>query len=104
MPRLALPFLAALLLAGCGQTRFPSDTEMRLARDVPDLFSFDLPLDRSRCLSPAIDPADGTRLALVRSREGRGDYEVPTGRYGSRADELLRISCSTGRAIGLVPR
>ena len=104
MHRRIAALLAVLLFAGCGATRFPSDTEMRLARDTPDLFRFDRPLDRSSCQSPAIDPSDGSRFVLVRSRDGRGDYEVPEGRYGSRSTELLRISCSTGRGIGLVPR
>jgi hypothetical protein len=104
MTRPAALVLAAVLLAGCGVTRFPSDMEMRLSSDAPDQFLFERPLDRENCLSPAIDPADGTRLTLERSRDGRGDYAVPPGRYGSRADELLRISCATGRPIGLVPR
>jgi hypothetical protein len=104
MTRPAALVLAAFLLAGCGVTRYPSDTEMRLASDVPDFFRFERPLDPAYCLSPATDPSDGTRLTLERSRDGRGDYAVQPGRYGARADELLRISCATGRPIGLVPR
>ncbi len=91
-------------MAGCGVTRFPSDMEMRPAGDAPAVFRFELPLDREVCRSPAIDPRDDARLPLVRSRDGRGDYEVAGGRYGARPDELLRISCATGRAIGFVPR
>jgi len=95
---------AFLLLAGCGSTRYPSDMEMRPASGTPDLFRFELPLDPELCRSPAIDPRDGARFILYRAQGGRGDYEVPEGRYGARADEVLRISCATGRAIGFVPR
>lgn len=56
------------------------------------------------CLSPLEDPADGTILYLVRSAGGLGDYDVPTGRYGVGAHELLRIDCATGAAVGIVPR
>lgn len=104
MTRCPAILTAILLLAGCGVTRFPSDMEIRLARDTPDFFRFEQALGGQACLSPAIDPADELRLTLVRSRSGRGDYEVSAGRYGAREDELLRISCSTGHAIGLVPR
>lgn len=96
--------LLVFLLAGCGVTRFPTDGELRLARDTPDFFRFAQAMDRERCQNPAVDPADGMRLALLRSQGGRGDYEVPEGRYGARPDEVLRISCATGRPIGFVPR
>jgi len=98
------PLVVAALLSGCRTTGFPSDTAIRLAVDTPPLFRFEQPLGGGRCLSPAIDPSDDTRLVLERSASGRGDYAVPEGRYGARGDELLRISCATGRPLGLVPR
>jgi hypothetical protein len=54
------------------------------------------------CRNPLVDPQDGARLVLVRSREGSGDYRVAAGRYGVGAGELLRIDCETGRPIGVV--
>jgi hypothetical protein len=33
-----------------------------------------------------------------------GDYAVnPAGRYGVRENQLLRVDCRTGQAIGIVP-
>jgi hypothetical protein len=56
------------------------------------------------CAGVLVDPTDGTRLRLVRSQSGtRGDYEVPGGRFGVQANELLRVDCRTNRAIGIVP-
>ena len=85
---------------------------VRPASDVPLRFD---PRDRSLrirggdtlagpgCLSPMIDPRDRAELRFVFSTS-YGDYEVPPGRYGARANELLRLECNTGRVIGLVPR
>lgn len=98
---LPILFLAA---SACGTTRFPSDMEARPASDLPQWFRFERSVDPGSCASPAIDPRDGTALTLTRSDFGRGDYAVQEGRYGARADELLRISCGTGRPLGLVPR
>ena len=55
------------------------------------------------CVSPMIDPRDGAELRFVFSTS-YGDYEVPAGRYGAGANELLRLDCNTGRVIGLVRR
>ena len=55
------------------------------------------------CLSPMVDPRDGTEVRFVFSTS-YGEYELPAGRYGARAGELLRLECNTGRVIGLVPR
>jgi hypothetical protein len=49
-----------------------------------------------------IDPRDHTRLTLIRSAGGVGDYEAPPGRYGVQEGELLRLECATGRVIGIV--
>ena len=56
------------------------------------------------CRSPMSDPTDGTRLTMVRSGAAEADYEVPPGRYGVGADELLRLDCNTGRAAGIARR
>lgn len=56
------------------------------------------------CLNPLVDPRDGGRLRLVRSRPAYGDYEVPAGRYGLRDGELLRLECNTGRVLGIARR
>jgi hypothetical protein len=52
--------------------------------------------------SPMVDPRGGTEIILVRSDRGWGDYEVPTGRYGVKPGELLRLDVATGRVIGIV--
>lgn len=55
------------------------------------------------CLSPMVDPRDRTEVRFVFSNS-YGDYEVPAGRYGASAGEVLRLDCNTGRVIGLVRR
>lgn len=46
------------------------------------------------CRSPLVDPRDQTRLRMVRSgSDGRGDHEVPEGRYGVRPGEVPRVEC-----------
>ena len=55
------------------------------------------------CLSPMIDPRDRTEVRFVFSKT-YGDYEMPAGRYGAGAGELLRLDCNTGRVIGIVRR
>ena len=52
------------------------------------------------CRSPLTDPRDGTRLTLVRSNAGLGDYQPDNQRYGLAANQLLRINCSDGRPVG----
>jgi hypothetical protein len=51
-----------------------------------------------------VDPRDGTRLRFIRVVGGRGDYEVPEGRYGTGTTGVLRLECNTGRVVGVVPR
>lgn len=83
---------------------------MNAATDVPEYFlvgthagpAVSEPEPGSGCRNPMVDPRDGTRLLLVRSAEGRGDYEVPAGRYGVGKQELLRLECETGRVLGIV--
>ncbi len=108
--------LAALLLSlgGCagGYTMAVPDTTARPAQDAPDRFlegSYDddttrAPQPDPACHSPMTDPRDGTRLRLARSAGGRGDYETPEDRYGVGPEELLRLDCTTGAVVGIVPR
>jgi hypothetical protein len=83
---------------------FPADASARAATYAPPAFEFAAPASGSTCRNPGTDPRDGTRIVLVRSQGGRGDYAVPTGRYGVARDELLRVDCASGRPVGIVPR
>ena len=60
-------------------------------------------IEGSGCVSPMVDPRDGTEVRFVFSTS-YGDYEVPAGRYGAGAGDLLRLDCNTGRVIGIVRR
>jgi hypothetical protein len=60
------------------------------------------PKAEGTCKNPLVDPRGGVSLTLVRSHAGQGDYTVPAGRYGVGKDELLRVDCATGHAIGIV--
>jgi hypothetical protein len=109
-----------LTATGCAissRGTYPADATSRPASDTPDRFmvgsitpgdSLSAPQAGGGCRNPMVDPRNGTRLTLVQSQRGRdgqvGDYEVPDGRYGARAGELLRLNCDTGRAIGFIPR
>lgn len=81
-----------------------ADAVTRPATGAPAAFTFTAPLSADACRSPALDPQDGTRLVLARSGVGRGDYEVPAGRYGVSSREYLRLDCATGGVIGVVRR
>lgn len=101
-----------LLFGGCATTDFPTDGEARTATDVPDHFLVGTPGGTATtepdggeaCRNPMVDPRTGTRLRLVRSLRDRGDYEVPNALYGVGRKELLRLDCTTGRAVGIVPQ
>lgn len=111
---LALAGLSIGAIAGCASTRppRPSDRPVRAPLDVPDSFVVDevqgnattQPAPDPGCRNPMVDPRDGTRLTLVRSSEGLGDYEVEPWLYGVGPGEILRIDCATGRAIGIYKR
>jgi hypothetical protein len=109
--------LAHILLVtlGCASGRVSGNRDVlpvRPASDVPARFE---PRDAAMrlvpgdtiagpgCLSPMVDPRDGTELRFISSK-WYGDYAVPSGRYGARPGEVLRLECNTGRVIGLVPR
>jgi hypothetical protein len=107
------PLLIGFLAVGCaGGTLLPDDGEALPALDAPAQFLVGNPSGRATlevnpggpCRSLMVDPRDGLRLTLVRAARGRGDYDVPSGRYGVHADALLRLECGTGRVVGVVPR
>ncbi|HEX2167618.1 MAG TPA: hypothetical protein VHG09_10345 [Longimicrobiales bacterium] len=100
----------ALFAAACAvSSTFPTNPPiLRPADDPPAQF---LTAEgaagvENACRNPLIDPRDQTRLRLVRSGSvggsHHGDYDVPDGRYGTGPNELLRIDCGTGRAVGIV--
>lgn len=62
------------------------------------------PANDGNCHGPLVDPRDGTKLTMVRSANGMGDYSAPEGRYGIGDKELLRVECATGIVIGIVHR
>lgn len=106
-------FVGVVFLSGCSSTsHFAPDEVLQEAADVPDHFlvgshsdtTTSDPVPGEGCRNPMVDSRDGTRLILVRSAEGLGDYEVPEGRYGVGSDELLRLDCGTGTARGIVRR
>lgn len=111
MKTIRRPALAAALLAlaacASGGEMYPINAPARDAVDAPPRFVFGSgPADaEGGCRTPMTDPRDGTSVRLVRSQGGQiGDYEVPAGRYGVGAGELLRLECGTGRVVGVVPR
>jgi len=102
-------------LAGCagskGKAAQPSATPPGIIQ-VPEHFLVGDPNSASTrepaagegCHSPMVDPSDGTRITLVRSSNGLGDYEVLEGRYGVGKGQLLRLDCANGRVMGVVKR
>lgn len=101
----------SLVAAACATTStFSAEPrDLRPARDTPITF---VTVDGVSgvpdwCANPLIDPRDQTRLRLVRSGAvgsvQQGDYAVEGGQYGVGPGELLRIECSTGQTIGIVP-
>ncbi len=103
--------LGLAVSAGCSSTNAETNT-VRLAIDVPGHFvigehdgpAIAEPIGSAECRNPMVDPRDGTRIVLVRSSGGEGDYEAPPGRYGVSKGEVLRLDCATGETIGIVRR
>jgi hypothetical protein len=54
------------------------------------------------CQASLVDPRDKSTISLVRTKHGQGDYKVAAGKYGVAANELLRVDCTVGRAVGVV--
>jgi hypothetical protein len=100
--------LLTLALAGCASTGWPASANPSGMSGTPDRF---LVVDAATgntsepsgpaCRSPMADPRDGARLTLVRSSGGFGDYQLDGLRYGLTANELLRLDCSNGQAVGV---
>jgi hypothetical protein len=104
MKRLVTTLAIACALA-CAARRGATTTtaELRAPINPPENFAASDP-SGAACLSPMTDPRDGTVLRLVWSSGGVGEYEVPKGRYGVGADEVLRVDCASGKAIGIAKR
>lgn len=110
--RSLLMAVTLLILSGCATSHFSADTDTRMASDLPDHFLVGThtgtdttePKPDEGCRNPMVDPLDGTKLELVRSNGEYGDYEVPDNRYDVGRKELLRLECSTGRAVGIVQK
>lgn len=111
------PFLIlTLIVIGAGfwlscshRTLLTSDAWAQNATDAPEHFKvgrtngFEMsdPVADESCHSPMIDPGDSTKIILYRSFDGRGDYEVPDGKYGVQKGQILRLDCATGRVVGI---
>lgn len=103
--------LGACAIGGRGS--FPADSAARPAQELPARFEPVAPATRLApadtiagpgCTSPFRDPRDGTLLRMERAISPRADYAVPAGHYGVGPDELLRLDCNTGVAVGIVRR
>ena len=107
MKTLSIVIFASVSLAACASTSWPTEANSSVISDTPDHF---LVLEGDTggtsepsgppCRNPMTDPRDGTRLALVRSSGGFGDYQPDRQRYGLTGRQLLRINCSNGRPVG----
>jgi hypothetical protein len=105
--------MMTVLLAACSIGLSGPGGVLRNAENVPNHFEPKNPDARiippdtiagSGCLSPMVDPRDGTEVGFLRSGDGYADYAVPNGLYGVGRNELLRIECNTGRVVGVVRR
>ena len=96
-----------VLLVGCGTTSnsFTSQEVVRNATDTPAYFENPAAVPGEKiCKSPLIDPRDGTEISFLRASWPMADYEVPSGKYGVRGTELLRVNCESGEVVGIVKR
>ena len=110
----AAAMTAGLTLAACAATsHFAPSEALQPIQDAPARFEPRDPAIRlspgdtlagSGCVSPLVDPRDGTELWLVRSARQLGDYAVSGGRYGAGDGFLVRVACNTGVPQGLARR
>lgn len=110
MKYIALCSVVLLALSACASTDWPEHATSQVMSDTPDHFLAIDPatgktfaLSGPECRNPLVDPRDGTRLTLIQSLGGVGDYRVLPSRYGVSDSSLLRVRCSDGQAIGIVP-
>lgn len=108
--------LVSALLTGCGgnSSGFPSAaTPLPAGEDLPGQFEPPTGFARlnptdtipgNACLSPMVDPRNGTKLTMQRAANGMADYSVPDGKYGVKPNQLLRLDCNTGKPLGIVKR
>ena len=103
-----LAIVALGIAIGCGSLNSSTTSERAILRQAEGITAaFDAPagatLGNNSCLSPMVDPTDGTEVKMERAfGTGRGDYSVPEGKYGVQKGELLRINCRTGEVLGIV--
>ena len=105
--KMLLVALCSTLLASCASASWPTAVDSASIVDTPDRF---LVLEvatgatseptGAACSNPLVDPRNGTRLSLIRSNAGHGDYQPDNLSYGLSAGRLLRIDCNTGRPLG----
>ena len=115
--KFALALGGAAALAACASGRGSmAGGIVAKADDVPDHFMVPVsglgkteePKADEGCRNPMVDPRNGTTLNLIRSKDGRGDYQVLGeqyslgARYGVDTRHYLRIDCATGKALGIV--
>lgn len=99
--------LLFLLLVGCGTTSnsFTSEEVIRNATDAPAYFESPAAVPGEKvCKSPMTDPRDGTKIIFQRAQWPVADFVVPSGKYGVRSSELLRVNCESGEVVGIVKR
>lgn len=98
--------MVSLCLIGCSASNnFTQQEIIRAAVNTPDYFENRKVISGDKaCSSPLTDPRDGTQIKFLRADWPLADYKVPEGKYGVRSGELLRISCETGEAIGVVKK
>lgn len=103
------PFAASVvfLLASCASVGWPETVDPSLLTDTPDHFLVVEPATGATaeptgpaCRNPLVDPRDGSRLVLVRSMSGFGDYQPEAPRYGLPVGYLIRVDCNNGRPLG----
>ena len=109
--------VAMVAFAGCASGRSSmAGPVVAEAKNLPDHFmvaatgiaSSEEPKPGEGCRNPMVDPRDGTLLHLVRSKDGKGDYQVLDRdlelktAYGVDSQHLLRLDCATGKALGIV--
>jgi hypothetical protein len=97
---------ASLLLAACASTSWPTEANSSVISDIPDHFlvvetatGTNSEPSGTTCRNPMVDPRDGTRLTLIRSNGGFGDYQPDTQRYGLAGNQLFRINSMAGRPV-----